>query len=137
MQQASRTQAAAKKEGKEEEVEMKPEEPASELLEARCLARANFPETHAENKGAEPVLPATYDDLPASLMAAAVQVALALEDWEVERQEDSIPANLVLAAEGEDGLPDVAAERQRQGQYVQDDEAARELLERLPSAQVT
>jgi hypothetical protein len=91
------------------------------------------------------VLPATYDDLPASLMAAAVQVALALEDWEVERQEDSIPANLVLAAEGEDGLPDVAAERQRQGQYVQDDEAAdrslkqaaRELLERLPSAQVT
>ena len=104
-------EAAAKKKGKEEDVEIE-HEPASELLEA--------------------------------LMAAAVQAALALEDGEIERQEDPSPANLLLAAEGKDGLPDDAAERQRQGQYVQDDDAAdrslkqaaRELLERLPSAQV-
>ena len=112
MQLREEAEAAAKKKGKEEDVEIELDERASELLEA--------------------------------LMAAAVQEALALEDGEIERQEDSSPANLLLAAEGEDGLPDDAAERQRQRLYVQDDEAAdrslkqaaRELLERLPSAQV-
>ena len=112
MQLREEAEAAAKKKGKEEDVEIELDERASELLEA--------------------------------LMAEAVQEALALEDGEIERQEDSSPANLLLAAEGEDGLSDDAAERQRQGLYVQHDEAAdrslkqaaRELLERLPSAQV-